>query len=175
MRSGASHFAVALRPPRLRLSGPANQRFVSISPSRRRSLSRRSAFLRNLHEHSIGMVHASKGRRGAARSKTRLPEARVAAAQHKMLGAIETARKSPPVFGCLVIAIGVCFFAVQSRGVLPNSSFNSLIMIVNNPFFFPCAVDVMVSHCHQEQCHRQALIVEKHVRALRWVPHRRPY
>jgi hypothetical protein len=126
----ASHFAVDLRPPRLRLSGPANQRFVSVAPSRRRSLSRRSASLRNLHEQFVGIVQASKGRRGASRSKTRLPVACFAAAQHLMLGASETARKSPPVFDRLGVAIGVDFFAGCSRGVLPNSPLSTLIMTV---------------------------------------------
>ena len=152
-RPGPAPFAFALRPPRLRLSGPANQRFVSMSPSRRRSLSRRSASLRNLHEQSVGIVHAAKGRRGASRSKTRLPVACVAAAQHKRLGATETARKSPPVFDRLVTAIGVGFFAGRSRGVLPNSSVNTLIMTVNN-LSRTSLTYVTVSHCHQEKRHR---------------------
>ena len=126
----ASHVAVDLRRPRLRLSGPANQRFVSFAPSRRRSLSRRSASLRNLHEQFVAIVQASKGRRGASRSKTRLPVACFAAAQHLMLGASETARKSPPLFGRLGLAIGVGFFAGCSRGVLPNSPLSTLIMTV---------------------------------------------
>jgi hypothetical protein len=52
-----------------------------------------------------------------------------------MLGASETARKSPPVFDRLGLAIGVGFFAGCSRGVLPNSPLSTLIMTVNNPFF----------------------------------------
>jgi hypothetical protein len=67
--NGASHFSVNLRPPRLRLSRPANQRLVSVAPNRRRSLSRRSAFLRYLHEQCVGIVQASNGRRGASRSR----------------------------------------------------------------------------------------------------------
>jgi hypothetical protein len=126
----ASHFAVDRRPPCLRLSGPANQRFFSVAPSRRRSLSRRSASLRNLHEQFVGIVQASKGRRGASRSKTRLPVARFAAAQHLMLGASETARKSPPLFDRLGLAIGAGFFAGCSRGVVPNSPLSTLIMTV---------------------------------------------
>src|SRR5208283_3312726 len=90
-----SHFSVDLRAARLRLSRPANQRFVSVAPNRRRSLSRRSAFLRNLHAQVAGVVQASNGRRGASRSRKSLPVARIAAGQHMMLGAIETARKSP--------------------------------------------------------------------------------
>jgi hypothetical protein len=48
--------------------------------------------LRNLHEQFAGIVQASKGRWGASRSKTRLPIACFAAAQHLMLGAREAAR-----------------------------------------------------------------------------------
>src|SRR5271166_6299978 len=68
-RIGAGHFSVDLRPPRLRLSTPANQRFVSTAPNRRRSPSRRSAFLRNLHEQLFGIEQAASGRRGASRSR----------------------------------------------------------------------------------------------------------
>ena len=67
--SGASHFSADLRPPYLRLSTPANKRFVSAAPHRRRSLSRRSAFLRNLHEQLAGIVQACNGRRGASRCR----------------------------------------------------------------------------------------------------------
>ena len=137
----ASHIAVDLRPPRLRLSGPANQRFATVAPSRRRSLSRRSASLRNLHEQFVGIVHASKGRRGASRSKTRLPVACFAAAQHPMRGASETARKSPPVFDRSGLAIGVGFLAGCSRGVLPNSPLSTLIMTLF--FFFPRAANFL--------------------------------
>jgi hypothetical protein len=63
------HFCPDLRVPRLRLSRPANQRFVSLAPNSRRSLSRRSAFLRNLHEQFLGIVQAAKGRRGASCSR----------------------------------------------------------------------------------------------------------
>ena len=125
----------------LRISGPANHRFVSVSPSRRRSLSRRSASLRNLHEQFVGIVQACKGRRGASRSKTRLPVACLAAAQHLMLGASETARKSPPVFDRLAIAIGVAFFAGCSRRFSPNSPLSTLIMMVNNLLCFPSAAN----------------------------------
>ncbi len=45
-----------------------------------------------------------------------------------MLGAIETARKSPPVFERLDFAIGESLFAGFSREILPRSSFNTLIM-----------------------------------------------
>jgi hypothetical protein len=83
-----------------------------------------------LHEQFVGIVQASKGRRGASRSKTRLPVVCFAAAQHLMLGASETARKSPPVFDRLGLAIGVGFFAACSRGVLPNSPLSNLIMTV---------------------------------------------
>lgn len=64
-----SHFRVDLRLPGVRLSRPANQRFVSVAPNMRRSLLRRSVFLRNLHEQFLGIVQAAKGRRGASRSK----------------------------------------------------------------------------------------------------------
>jgi hypothetical protein len=134
----ASHFAVDLRPPRLRLSGPANQRFASVAPSRRRSLSRRSASLRNLHEQFVGIVQASKGKRGASRSKTRLPVACFAAAQHLMRGASETARKSPLVFDRLGLTIGVGFFAGCSREAVPNNFLSTLIMTVFH--FFPSHV-----------------------------------
>jgi len=67
--NGATHFCVDLRAPRLRLSRPANQRFVSLAPNKRRSLLRRSAFLRNLHEQFFGIVQAAKGRRGASCSR----------------------------------------------------------------------------------------------------------
>jgi hypothetical protein len=137
------HFAADLRLPRLRISGPANHRFVAVSPSRRRSLSRRSASLRNLHEQFVGIVQASKGRRGASRSKTRLPVACFAAAQHLMLGASETARKSPPVFDRLAIAIGVAFFTGCSRGFSPNSPLSTLIMMVNNLLCFPSAANFL--------------------------------
>jgi hypothetical protein len=83
-----------------------------------------------LHEQFVGIVQASKGRRGASPSKTRLPVACFAAAQHLMLGASETARKSPPLFDRLGLAIGVGFFAGYSRGVLPNSPLSNLIMTV---------------------------------------------
>jgi hypothetical protein len=63
------YFSADLRLPRLRLSKPVNKRFVSVAPTRRRTLLRRSAFLRNLHEQFIGIVQASKGRRGASRSR----------------------------------------------------------------------------------------------------------
>jgi hypothetical protein len=45
-----------------------------------------------------------------------------------MPGASETARKSPPAFDRLGLAIGVGFFAGCSRGVLPKSPFSTLIM-----------------------------------------------
>jgi len=67
--AGASHFSVDLRLRRLRLSGPGNQRLVSVAPNKRRSPSRRSAFFRNLHEQSKGIVQASNGKRGASRNK----------------------------------------------------------------------------------------------------------
>src|ERR1035441_5623459 len=57
----ASQFFVDLRPPRLRRSEPANQRLVSVSPSRRRSHSRRSACLRNLHEKFDDIVQFTQG------------------------------------------------------------------------------------------------------------------
>jgi hypothetical protein len=87
-----------------------------------------------LHEQFVGIVQASKGRRGASPSKTRLPLACFAAAQHLMLGASETARKLPPVFDGLGLAIGAGFFVGCSRGVLPNSPLSTLIMTVNNSF-----------------------------------------
>jgi hypothetical protein len=83
-----------------------------------------------LHEQFVGIVQASKGRRGASRSKTRLPVACLAAAQHLMLGASETARKSPPMFDRLGLAMGMGISAGCSRGVLPNSSLSNLIMTV---------------------------------------------
>jgi len=83
-----------------------------------------------LHEQSAGIVQASKGRRGASHSKTRLPVALFAAAQHLLLGASETARKSPPMFGRMDLAIGAGFFPGGSRGVLPNNSLSTLIMMV---------------------------------------------
>jgi len=83
-----------------------------------------------LHEQFVGIVQASKGRRGASRSKTRLPVARFAAAQHLMLAASETARKSPPLFDLLGLAIGAGFFAGCLREVVPNSPLSTLIMTV---------------------------------------------
>ena len=148
-----------LRPPRVRLSRPANQRFVSMSPSRRRSPSRRSGSFRNLHEQSDAIVHPAKGRRGASCSKTRLPLACVAAAQHKRLGAIEIARKSPPVFGRFTAARGIDFFAGHSRGVLPNISANTLIMTGNNLSRISLTY-LTVLHCHQEERHRSTVIVD---------------
>jgi hypothetical protein len=65
----ASLLAVDLRTLRLRLSSPANQRFVSDAPNMRRSLSRRSAFLRYLHVQFLGIVQVANGRRGAWRSR----------------------------------------------------------------------------------------------------------
>jgi hypothetical protein len=59
----------------------------------------------------------------------------LAAAQHLMLGASETARKSPPVFDRLAIAIGVGFFTGCSRGFSPNSPLSILIMTVTTYFF----------------------------------------
>src|SRR5277367_1195394 len=97
---------------------PANQRFVAVVPNKRRSLSRRSAFLRNLHVQFFGIVQAANGRRGASRSRYVLPVARIAAVQHKMLGAIETARKSLPPAGCL--GFGGTFLAECWRAVSAN-------------------------------------------------------
>ena len=119
-----------LRTLRLRLSSPANQRFVSDAPNRRRSLSRRSAFLRYLHEQCFGIVQAAKGRRGASRSRYVLSVARIAAEQHMMLGAIETARKSPPVFDRLGPGVDVVFFAGCSGEILLRNSFSTLIMTI---------------------------------------------
>jgi hypothetical protein len=167
--NSASHFCVDLRVPRLRLSRPANQRFVSLAPNRRRSLSRRSAFLRNLHEQFFGIVQAAKGRRGASCSRKILPVARIAAVQHKMLGAIETARKSPPVVGRPGFGIDAGFLAGRSLAILPNSSFSILIMTIPVIDQRPC-VGVEARHLpsllflpvsrqscahRQEQCHRQ--------------------
>jgi hypothetical protein len=45
-----------------------------------------------------------------------------------MLGAIETARKSPAVFDRLGLAIGVGFFAECSREILRSSCFSTLIV-----------------------------------------------
>jgi hypothetical protein len=81
-----------------------------------------------LHEQFVGIVQASNGRRGASRSRKSLPVARIAAGQPMMLGAIETARKSPPVFGRLGLTIGVGFFAGRSWEILPRSPFSTLIM-----------------------------------------------
>jgi hypothetical protein len=47
-----------------------------------------------------------------------------------MLGAIETARKSPPVFDRVGRGIGEVFFAGCARDILPSSSFRTLIMTV---------------------------------------------
>jgi hypothetical protein len=94
-----------------------------------------------LHEQFVGIVQASKGRRGASRSNTRLPVPCFAAAQHLMLGASETARKSPPVFDRLAIAIGVGFFTGCSRGFSPNRPLSTLIMTVNNLLNFPSAAN----------------------------------
>jgi hypothetical protein len=58
-----------------------------------------------------------------------------------MPGASETARKSAPVFDRLAIAIGVGFFTGCSRGLSPNSPLSTLIMTVNNLFFFPSAAN----------------------------------
>jgi hypothetical protein len=52
----------------------------------------------------------------------------IAAEQHMMLGAIETARKSPAVFDRLGLAIGVGFFAECSREILRSSCFSTLIV-----------------------------------------------
>jgi hypothetical protein len=91
-----------------------------------------------LHEQFVGIVQISKGRRGASHSKTRLPVACFAAAQHLMLGASETARKSPPAFDRLGIAVGVSFFTGCWLGVSPNSPLTTLIMMVSNLLFlFP--------------------------------------
>jgi hypothetical protein len=67
--SNGPHFSADLRPPRLRFSRPTNQRLASVAPNSRRSLSRRSAFLRNLHEQTVGIVQPYKGRRGASRNR----------------------------------------------------------------------------------------------------------
>jgi len=123
-----SYFSSDLRPPRVRHSAPANQRFVSVAPKRRRSLSRRSVFLRNLHEQLVGIVQPINGRRGAWRSRWDLPEACFAAAQHMMLGAISTARKSPVLFDCLGLATGLGVFAGCLREIVPSSPFSTLIM-----------------------------------------------
>jgi hypothetical protein len=45
-----------------------------------------------------------------------------------MLGAIETARKSPPVFDRLGLGIVAVFFAVRSGEILLSSSLSTLIM-----------------------------------------------
>jgi hypothetical protein len=47
-----------------------------------------------------------------------------------MLGAIETARKSPPAVGSLGLGFGVDVFAGRSRSFLPSSSFSILIMTI---------------------------------------------
>jgi hypothetical protein len=47
-----------------------------------------------------------------------------------MLGAIETARKSPPVTDRLGFGIGEGVFAGCSRAILPSSSFSILIMTI---------------------------------------------
>jgi hypothetical protein len=124
--NSASQLSIDLR-PRLRLSTPANQRFDSVAPNRRRSLSRRSAFLRNLHEHFAGIVQAGSGRRGASRSRKGLPVARIAAAQRVLLGAISTVRKSPVLLGRFSLAIGLGLSAGCSREILPSSPFSSSI------------------------------------------------
>jgi hypothetical protein len=67
--NGPNHFSSDLRLPLLRLSRPTNQRLVSVDPNMRRSLSRRSAVLRNLHEQFVGIVQPINGRRGAWRSR----------------------------------------------------------------------------------------------------------
>jgi hypothetical protein len=81
-----------------------------------------------LHEQFVGIVQDSNGRRGASRNKYGLPAACIAAAQHMMLGAIETERKSMAAFTRLRIAIGVGFFAARSREILSSSLPNTLIM-----------------------------------------------
>jgi hypothetical protein len=45
-----------------------------------------------------------------------------------MLGAIETARKSPALFDRLGLTVGVGFFAECSREILPSNRFSTLIM-----------------------------------------------
>jgi hypothetical protein len=52
----------------------------------------------------------------------------IAAEQHMMLGAIDTARKSPPVFDRVGLGIDVVFFAGRSGEILPSSSLSTLIM-----------------------------------------------
>lgn len=64
-----SQFFADLRLRRARRSAPPNQRLDSTSPNRRRSPSRRSACLRNLHEQVAGIAQSAKGSCGASRNK----------------------------------------------------------------------------------------------------------
>jgi hypothetical protein len=89
-----------------------------------------SACLRNLHEQFAGIVQFARGRRGALRSRKRLPEAALAAIQQAPLGASEAARCSPLVFDGLDAALAADFFTGCSRGVLLNSVLSALIMAV---------------------------------------------
>jgi hypothetical protein len=56
---------------------------------------------------------------------------RIAAVQQMMLGAIETARKSPPLAGRLGFGIEAGLFAGRSCAILPSSSFSILIMTIS--------------------------------------------
>jgi hypothetical protein len=62
-------FLTDLRPRRVRRSEPVNQRLVHASPNTRRSPSRRSECLRNLHKHSVGIVQPANGNCGASRDR----------------------------------------------------------------------------------------------------------
>lgn len=124
----AAHVSADRRPSILRLSIPPNQRPVSVAPNRRRSLSRRSAFLKYRHEQLVGAVQPISGRRGAARRRYDLPMACFAAIQHIAPGAISTARKSPLLFGRLELAIRFDGFAGRWPELLPNSAFRKAIM-----------------------------------------------
>jgi hypothetical protein len=181
-----------LRPALLRLSTPANQRFVSVAPNRRRSLSRRSAFLRNLHAQLVGIVQPTNGRRGASRDRKSLPVTWVAAVQQMRLGAISTARKLPVLFSRLGPWIAVGLLPGRSRENLPSNPFKTLIMTASpcstsqrakdSPMLvssFPLDLFIrsaakLAHRLRWVQCHMRSIAGHKQVRALRWVAHSNP-
>jgi len=92
-----------------------------------------------------------------------------------MLGAIETARKSPLVLDRVGVKVGAVLFAGCSREIVPSSSFSTLIMTVPVIGHSVRAKDSTCATCPsidflsnvprllQEQCHRQTVNAEKYV------------